>query len=341
MPHKETLLCDVMQCLTEVRSRIDPRHIAFDVRPEKKGGAVILRGFVHFPQQEKAILNSLRNLTRRRRWRIEIHSRLRILSDMPLRFARVRVPAANLRFEAKQDGEVGTQVFVGSYVLCYFSKRGYFYCAEPDGYLGYIRKVSVIEEGREEYLGWLNGARCRLLKGVKAGNLFLPAGAEFACTDGECIILLDGTRMRVNRKDLYFYDPRRPKKIGAILRTARSFLGVKYLWGGKTTDGIDCSGFAQMVFLLNNIVLPRDAYQQANVGRLVGILGDFTDVLPGDLLFFMGGESRIMHVGISLGGERLIHATLEEGIKESNITDPDITGKLFKDLYIMGRRVLV
>ncbi len=85
-----------------------------------------------------------------------------------------------------------------------------------------------------------------------------------------------------------------------------NFLNTAYLWGGRTIFGIDCSGFTQQVFRFLNIRLPRDAYQQAALGEIVGFL---QEAVCGDLAFFDNEEGKITHVGIMLDGQTLIHAS--------------------------------
>lgn len=83
------------------------------------------------------------------------------------------------------------------------------------------------------------------------------------------------------------------------------FKNAPYLWGGRSSYGIDCSGFAQQVFKLMGINLPRDAWQQAKEGEMVeGIEKSKT----GDLAFFKDGENKIIHVGILLNASSIIHA---------------------------------
>lgn len=87
---------------------------------------------------------------------------------------------------------------------------------------------------------------------------------------------------------------------------AREYLNAPYLWGGKSPFGIDCSGLTQMSFLLAGKVLPRDAYQQAELGHVVDFVEEAKE---GDLAFFDNEEGRIIHVGIVLANGKIIHAS--------------------------------
>ncbi|HEY9046760.1 MAG TPA: C40 family peptidase, partial [Ohtaekwangia sp.] len=84
------------------------------------------------------------------------------------------------------------------------------------------------------------------------------------------------------------------------------YINAPYQWGGKNPFGIDCSGFTQMVFKICGYKLFRDAWQQASQGKSVK---DFNQVKPGDLAFFKNGEDKVIHVGIALGEEKIIHAS--------------------------------
>lgn len=91
-----------------------------------------------------------------------------------------------------------------------------------------------------------------------------------------------------------------------IRNIALDYLDVPYLWGGRSKCGIDCSGFSQQVYRHFGIKLPRDAYQQAEQGEVVGFL---QEVECGDLAFFDNEEGRITHVGIMLSTHEIIHAS--------------------------------
>lgn len=89
-----------------------------------------------------------------------------------------------------------------------------------------------------------------------------------------------------------------------LVDTAFSFLNVPYLWGGKNIFGMDCSGFVQVVFRINGILLPRDARLQVLQGENVMSM---QAVKAGDLAFFENEQGRITHVGIALGNGEIIH----------------------------------
>ena len=91
-----------------------------------------------------------------------------------------------------------------------------------------------------------------------------------------------------------------------LVENALIYLNAPYLWGGRSPLGIDCSGFTQMVYRLQGISLPRDAYQQAEIGTTLSFIEESE---AGDLAFFDNNEGQITHVGIILANNHLIHAS--------------------------------
>ncbi len=89
----------------------------------------------------------------------------------------------------------------------------------------------------------------------------------------------------------------------AIVNTAKNYLGIRYVWGGSSPSGFDCSGLVQYVCAKNGISLPRTAREQAKVG--VAVSRD--NLQPGDLLFF-AKNGTVHHVGIYVGNGQMIHA---------------------------------
>lgn len=185
---------------------------------------------------------------------------------------------------------------------------------------------SRIRNAADQYEGWVNNRQFRLISKktfdmlgrnatVLAGDLqealsikkekttfpVLMGSVLPGCERGKFII--EGTE--------YFYHgetvkagvkPDRKK----IVHTAMLFLHAPYLWGGKSEFGIDCSGFTQVVFRVNGIRLPRDAYQQADMGETLNFV---EEAQPGDLAFFDNAAGKITHVGILTDSRHIIHAS--------------------------------
>lgn len=91
-----------------------------------------------------------------------------------------------------------------------------------------------------------------------------------------------------------------------LIENSLVYLNAPYLWGGRSPLGVDCSGFTQMVYRLQGIDLPRDAYQQAKVGTTLSFVEESE---AGDLAFFDNEEGKVTHVGIILEDSHIIHAS--------------------------------
>lgn len=91
-----------------------------------------------------------------------------------------------------------------------------------------------------------------------------------------------------------------------MLEYGMKLLNAPYLWGGRTVFGIDCSGFVQLCARAAGKQLPRDASEQVKEGELVYFL---PEILPGDLAFFGKEDGHIVHVGMMLDTERILHAS--------------------------------
>lgn len=142
------------------------------------------------------------------------------------------------------------------------------------------------------------------------------------------VVLAGGARERTNAS----------ASARRVLATGEEYLGVKYVYGGEDPrTGIDCSAFTQLVFRRNGVSLPRTSRQQVTVGREV--LMDFSVVRPGDLLFFASSGSRIDHVAIYAGDNRILHATSSGGAVRYDDLGSQ-RGEWFVNHLVAVRRVL-
>ncbi|HJU66943.1 MAG TPA: C40 family peptidase [Gemmatimonadaceae bacterium] len=89
-----------------------------------------------------------------------------------------------------------------------------------------------------------------------------------------------------------------------VVRTAKRYLGVRYVLGGTTPRAFDCSGFVRWIFAQHGVRMPRTAKEQAAVGDAPAP----GDLQPGDLLFFFGGRGA-QHIAVYVGGDTIIHAS--------------------------------
>ena len=108
---------------------------------------------------------------------------------------------------------------------------------------------------------------------------------------------------------------------GAVLETARQYLGVPYVWGGESLaeGGLDCSGLVQLVFGAHGVDLPRVARDQMRQGTEVASLAQ---AQPGDLVVQRGGK----HIGIYLGDGQMIHAPKPgRTVEITPVTDASVT----------------
>ena len=121
-----------------------------------------------------------------------------------------------------------------------------------------------------------------------------------------------------------------------VVRAAREYLGVRYLWGGTTPRAFDCSGFTRYVFARYGIDLPRTAHEQAAFGS-----APFPgDLRPGDLLFFYGGQGA-QHIAIYVGADTIIHASSTAKRVKLDVIRPQGRKKnWFRNRLIAVRRIL-
>jgi hypothetical protein len=117
------------------------------------------------------------------------------------------------------------------------------------------------------------------------------------------------------------------EKRAAIIQDSQRMTGIPYLWGGISGNGIDCSGFARLLHRWIGINIPRDADMQCNTAKPIE-----PPFEVGDLLFFAedDGKRNITHVGISLGGWKMIHSSRgRNGVYVDDVVDGSFLKKIF------------
>ena len=177
-------------------------------------------------------------------------------------------------------------------------------------------KWLLIKTVFDNYEGWIDNNQ---FVEIKSEDLFKKLSKNEAYSldlinfvetlDKDLIPILLGSKISVSNHikhsfDGQFSDKKKSRK--DIIETAKLYLNTPYLWGGKTPFGIDCSGLSQMVYKINGYKIPRDAKDQVSLGRNLGFIEESEE---GDLAFFDNEEGEIIHVGLLLKNNYIIHAS--------------------------------
>jgi cell wall-associated NlpC family hydrolase len=213
---------------------------------------------------------------------------------------RVRTAVAPMLGEPRIAGGLTSQLTAGHLVTVLEVRDNWRHVRGEDGYTGWMHE-GYLEAASGDEAQWrvTTGAQVHEAGGcVRA----LPFGARVTPQ----ATVIEGTVYSPEARAQQF-----PSDPLAICRTAESrFVGASYVWGAVTPWGCDCSGFVQSVFRWHGVLLPRDAWQQAEVGQAVAIEA----TRPADLLFFSDRDDRrITHVAIVLPEHRLVHSALARG----------------------------
>jgi hypothetical protein len=104
--------------------------------------------------------------------------------------------------------------------------------------------------------------------------------------------------------------------MNAFFSDVKQFFGIRYRFGGQTTSGFDCSGFVRFMYdRVFSMKLPRTSSEMASIGQKV----ERSELKPGDLVFFQTRGNRISHVGIFVGNDAFVHASVSKGITEDKL----------------------
>lgn len=242
---------------------------------------------------------------------------------------------SNNRYAPSHTAEMATQAILGTPVKILKKDRGYYFVRTPDNYLSYSETAGITAMNKSEFEAWQSADK------IVYTNIYGHAFSEASDTSAPISDLVSGNILQLLGQSKGFYKVSFPDKRIAfiplgeaqsfaqwekrpnpnaeqILKTARTMLGIPYLWGGTSIKGVDCSGFTKTSYFLNGIVLPRDASQQALVGEKVDIYEADTvnitkclkNLMPGDLLFFAGDKKtlRVTHTALYIGNGQFIQS---------------------------------
>jgi gamma-D-glutamyl-L-lysine dipeptidyl-peptidase len=217
------------------------------------------------------------------------------------------VPVSPMRADVSHRSEMVSQQLFGekSIILEKADDNWVKIKLKYDGYQGWVQQSHLSEIDEEHYLkvdkdltsDWVNEVD------YNGHIMMVPMGSSLsAFRNGKAFWRKSSVYFggKVWNPDEIKINPKLVKQV------AFKFLNTSYLWGGKSVFGIDCSGYAQMVYKFLNKQLPRDAWQQAEEGDVVNFL---QEAQAGDLAFFDNEEGRITHVGILLNEHEIIHSS--------------------------------
>lgn len=258
-------------------------------------------------------------------------------------FYTVNVPVAVLREDPQADAEVVSQAIFSESVIPIEESGDWVKVEMPvDNYQGWIKKNWI--HPREDL--FLSDPSCVIAKVNRcAAHLYhvedtiygpiltLPFESRLEVLEpkGESnsrwlkVALPDGKEAFIQRGDVTLKSVliNRDEMTALSLR----FLGLPYTWGGRSSFGYDCSGFVQMLYRQMGIYLPRDSRHQINWSGFKSVT--IEQLIPGDLVFFGLEENKIRHVGMYLGKDQFIHATVAENmpyIRISRLSDAEWNG---------------
>ena len=235
----------------------------------------------------------------------------------------VHISVCNLREEGKFTSGMSTQALLGMPVKV-LQYTGWYEIQTPDDYTGWVHRMVITPMSKERYDEW-NRAE-KIVVSSHYGFAYEWEGSKghfykVSYPDGRKAYISKSisqpeTKWRASLK----------QDVESIIATAYSMMGVPYLWAGTSSKGVDCSGLVRTVLFMHDIIIPRDASQQAYVGEHIEIAPDFANVQRGDLVFFgrkatAERKEGISHVGIYLGNKQFIHALGDVHVSSMNPAD--------------------
>jgi gamma-D-glutamyl-L-lysine dipeptidyl-peptidase len=252
----------------------------------------------------------------------------------------ITVSVANLKTEPSHSSEMASQAILGTPVRILKKEKNWLYIQTPDHYLAWVPVGSVQEMSEPEFKNWMNSERViftenyglvyndinqtEIINDLVAGSILQKTGES---GNWVLVALPDGRSGSVEKNSLLDFNQWKlmaEVTPGNLIRTAKKFLGIPYLWGGTSSKMIDCSGFMKNVWFLNGIILERDASQQFRHGVEIKTGDKLDNLQPGDVLFFGSKEpKKITHTGMFIGNGEVIHSSASNSRVWINSLDPE------------------
>jgi gamma-D-glutamyl-L-lysine dipeptidyl-peptidase len=229
--------------------------------------------------------------------------------DNQIEFGVCRLSLVSVRKDAADNAEQVTQLLFGDhYHVTEKSKDGKWlkvliYYDQYEGWID-IKQHHAISE---DYFNYINQAEFKITTDITSSLLYNKS--PIAILMGSIIPISSSELFKMEEQFAFNGDTKnvgQKREFEFLKSIAQRYLNSPYLWGGKSPFGIDCSGFTQMVFKICGYKLLRDSSQQANQGKAVKGIQEY---LPGDLAFFANNEGKVIHVGILLDKDRIVHAS--------------------------------
>ncbi|WP_270088133.1 C40 family peptidase [Sphingobacterium sp. SYP-B4668] len=266
----------------------------------------------------------------------------------------VNLSVANLRTRPDHAAEMASQVLLGAQVDILQKVRGDYRVRTPEGYIAWVPTSSIVAMDETELQQWSNSKKV-IFTSEYGKSYAHPTSTAAQVSDlvyGDILTLVgendkyytvsypDKRKAYVKKDDALPFNKwlsSRTPTADNVIASAKTMLGLPYLWGGTSTKGVDCSGFTKTAYFMNGFVIPRDASQQVLAGASIDILGEdghfdpkkaLQNLKPADLLFFAAGKNsnpnaRVTHVALYIGNGTFIHAAGSVRINSMLKDSPD------------------
>jgi hypothetical protein len=351
----------IKHILQSVQQRYAPdlSLAVFDISYSQDETGFIVRGEVDNHEAKSAVIQAIRKIAKGK-----VIDRIRVLPDSALgnKTTGLVIPSVvNVRRKPGNQEELLTQALMGTVVKLLKKERGYFFIQTPDHYLGWLDTASVFIFNQAEVNAWNAASKVIFTKIHGVVYMRSDTSSAIVCDIIEGCILKNGSKKNgwsdveladgrkgfvpdSNVQDLDAWNENRVPTGDNLEKTARSFLGIRYLWGGMSVNGMDCSGFVKTVYHMNGVELNRDARQQAQQGVPVVPGENFYNLKKGDLLFFgrkagAKRQNRVTHVALYLENGLFIHSSQRVRLSSFHPSSDYYEEPLLKR-FLCARRIL-